>query len=81
MRVRAAHLTSSSHSFRRICERWALWQLICRRIISSRPLLDELASRCVLSGGQIATCASWGAAWMPRDAALDAALLEAACRR
>ncbi len=64
-------------------ERWDLWQLhLPRGHAVADDFLNELASRCVLSGGQIRNVvqhASLQALPLGRD--LDAALLEAAVRR
>ena len=64
-------------------ERWALWQLHLPVTHTVPPdFLDELASRCVLSGGQIRNAVQHaGLQAMPRRGAIDAALLEAAVRR
>jgi hypothetical protein len=64
-------------------ERWALWQLHLPQGHTVAPdFLDELASRCVLSGGQIRNAVQHAVLQaMPRAATLDATLLEAAVRR
>jgi SpoVK/Ycf46/Vps4 family AAA+-type ATPase len=64
-------------------ERWALWQLHLPASHTIAPdFLDELASRCVLSGGQIRNAVQHAVLQaMPRGRGLDAALLEAAVRR
>jgi hypothetical protein len=64
-------------------ERWALWQLhLPPNHVVPPDFLDELASRCVLNGGQIRNVVQHAVLQgLPRDGALDAALLEAAVRR
>jgi hypothetical protein len=64
-------------------ERWELWQLhLPRGHVVSPDFLDELATRCVLSGGQIRNAvqhASLQATALRRT--VDGALLDAAVRR
>jgi SpoVK/Ycf46/Vps4 family AAA+-type ATPase len=64
-------------------ERWALWQLHLPPGHRVAPdFLDELASRCVLSGAQIRNAVQHAVLQaLPRAAALDAALLETSVRR
>jgi len=63
-------------------ERWALWHLHLPTPHAVPPdFLDELASRCVLSGGQIKNAVQHAALQaMPRGT-IDAAMLDAAVRR
>jgi hypothetical protein len=64
-------------------ERWALWQLHLPPDHAIAPdFVDELASRCVLSGGQIRNAVQHAVLQgLPRGGALDAGLVEAAVRR
>jgi ATPase family protein associated with various cellular activities (AAA) len=64
-------------------ERWALWQLHLPPTHAVAPdFLDELASRCVLNGGQIRNAVQQAVLQaMPRRGVVDAVLLEAAVRR